>query len=151
MWSSLQVIVVAVLEHLELMLMLSISDPTLPQYYVMNYCILIACASDDWDEADLWIRPAKHMWCTNHAKATSMKNRDALELLDEIQSRLEVLEEQRLEEFTGLTREERKKNDLDLEEDMTTVLQLTRRCMWSWWNKSWKVLMVSTLGIKAKS
>jgi hypothetical protein len=92
--------------------MLLTSDPTLPPYYVMNYYILIACASDDWDEADLWRRSARQVWPTNHAKAVLMEDHDSLEVLDEVRSRLETLDEQQLEELTGrtLTEEERGTN-----------------------------------------
>jgi hypothetical protein len=95
-----------------LTLMLSISDPTLPPYYVMSYYILIACASDDWDEADLWRRSARQVWSTNHAKAVLMEDYDSLEVLDEVRSHLEALDEQQLEEFTDrtLTEEERGSN-----------------------------------------
>jgi hypothetical protein len=106
-----------VLEYLISTLILSTSDLTLPQYYVMNYCILIACASDDWSKADLWRLCAEHVWSTARTKAVSMRDHKSLEVLDEARLLLDTLEEQQLEDTTGLTKEER---EAMLDEDMVT-------------------------------
>lgn len=103
-------------EHFELMLILSISDPTLPPYYVINYCILITCALDDWKKAETWVLSARQVWSTTRAKARSAKHYDSLVVLDEMRWRFEELEEQQQEDLTGLTKEER---DMSLE-NMTT-------------------------------
>jgi hypothetical protein len=97
--------------------MLSISNAALPPYYVMNYCILIACALDDWNEADNWRLSAEHVWSTARTKAVSMRDHQSLEVLDEARLHLDTLEEQQLEDTTGLTKEER---EAMLDEDMAT-------------------------------
>jgi hypothetical protein len=101
----------------ELTLMLSTSDLTLPPYYVMNYCILIASAMDNWNEADLWRLSAEQSWYTARAKAASMRDHGSLEVLDEVRLRLDMLEEQQLEDITGLSKEQR---EAALDEDMAT-------------------------------
>jgi hypothetical protein len=84
---------------------------------VINYCILITCALDDWNEAEHWRLSARQVWSTTHAKATSAKDYDSLMVLEEIWWRLEELEEQQLEDSTGLSKEER---EAHYDEDMTT-------------------------------
>jgi hypothetical protein len=122
MCGSSQVSAVAVLEHLGLTLILSLSDPTLPPYYVMNYCILIASALDDWNEAEIWIFSALHVWNRAHAEGVSTNDNDSLAALDEIWGRLGTLEEQRLEDLTGMTKEEGDVMDTVLGEDMDVDL-----------------------------
>jgi hypothetical protein len=97
--------------------MLSISDPRLPPYYVMNYCILIACALDDWNEADNWRLSAEHVWSTARTKAVSIMDHKSLKVLDEARLRLDTLEEQQLEDTTGLTKAQR---EAYYDEDMGT-------------------------------
>jgi hypothetical protein len=79
----------------------------------MENCMLIACALDDCNEADLWRRSAEQTYNTTFADATWKNDTNVLEMLRRVRIELDELNEFRMDELTGLTREERDKMDED--------------------------------------
>jgi hypothetical protein len=71
--------------------------------------MLIACALDDWNEADLWRRSAEQTYHTSFADATWKEDANSLEMLRRVRIELDELNEFRMEELTGLSREERER------------------------------------------
>jgi hypothetical protein len=73
----------------------------------MQNCILIACALDDWNEADLWRRSAELTYNTSFAEATTKNDTNSLDMLRNVRIQLDELHEFKMEDLTGLFREER--------------------------------------------
>jgi uncharacterized protein YjiS (DUF1127 family) len=73
----------------------------------MQNCILIACALDDWNEADLWRRSAELTYNTSFAEATTKNDTNSLHMLRNVRIQLDELNEFKMEDLTGLSREER--------------------------------------------
>jgi hypothetical protein len=82
--------------------------------------MLIACALDDWNEAELWRRSAEQAFKTSFAKASKMNDTNSLAIPKNVRSELDELNEFRMEDLTGLSREEREEipeKHVDNEED----------------------------------
>ncbi|CAN9131058.1 unnamed protein product [Alternaria alternata] len=60
----------------------NLSDKTLPPYYVIKNCLLIACASDTWQEADDWKTRAEQAY-TAFTEATRKVYDDSLMTLND--------------------------------------------------------------------
>lgn len=78
---------------------LNLTDPTLPPYYVIHNCILIACALDDWSDADIWQRRAEQAYWTCAAKAELKQDAEALKELKNVRKELDQLEAFRREDL----------------------------------------------------
>ncbi|KAI8942960.1 hypothetical protein NX059_000999 [Plenodomus lindquistii] len=85
----------------------NLTDPTLPPFYIIKYCIVLACAHDTWDKADGWRRSAEHMYQTCLDNATRKQDTSSLETLSDLRMELDELHEFRMEDMTGMTKEER--------------------------------------------
>jgi hypothetical protein len=79
------------------------SDPTLPLYYAIKNSILIACALDDWRDADIFRGIAESIYQKTLSKATSEHDEDSLELLKDVAIELKQLNEYREEDMFELT------------------------------------------------
>ncbi|KAH7398527.1 hypothetical protein BKA66DRAFT_437577 [Pyrenochaeta sp. MPI-SDFR-AT-0127] len=77
----------------------TLSDPTLPFYYIIKNCISIFCASDDWGEAELWKLRAE--WAYNeYRKGVARHNRaEELEILSDLRFELDQLDNFRRAEY----------------------------------------------------
>jgi hypothetical protein len=84
------------------------SESELPPYFAVKNYILLASAVDDWDEADVWILAAEYTHRNMLKEAERINNTDALEPFAGLRNELDQLMEFKLEDYTGLTREERK-------------------------------------------
>ncbi|RYO01936.1 hypothetical protein AA0120_g388 [Alternaria tenuissima] len=76
----------------------NLSDKTLPPYYVIKNCLLIACASDTWEEADDWKTRAEQAY-TAFAEATRKVYEDSLMTLNDLRKELDDLDKQKKEEL----------------------------------------------------
>ncbi|CAN9131166.1 unnamed protein product [Alternaria alternata] len=76
----------------------NLSDKTLPPYYVIKNCLLIACASDTWQEADDWKTRAEQAY-TAFTEATRKVYDDSLMTLNELRKELDDLDKQKKEEL----------------------------------------------------
>lgn len=48
----------------------NLTDPTLPPYYIIEACTLIACALDDWSDEEIWQGRSEHTYWLSFSKAT---------------------------------------------------------------------------------
>ncbi|CAN9131367.1 unnamed protein product [Alternaria alternata] len=76
----------------------NLSDKTLPPYYVIKNCLLIACASDTWQEADDWKTRAEQAY-TAFTEATRKVYDDSLMTLNELRKELDDQDKQKKEEL----------------------------------------------------
>jgi hypothetical protein len=90
------------------------SDDTLPPYYIIRNCIVIACALDNWTEANIWRLSVEQTYSTCLDKARRRNDEDSLKALENLRKELDELTEFMVEDMTGLTREER--SNLDQED-----------------------------------
>ena len=89
-------------------------------YYTIKNCILLAAASDDWDRADGWLSSAGQTYKTSLEKTTERQDDDSLEALVGLRKMLDEMDEFRMEDLTGLTKEERDASAFD--EEATTAM-----------------------------
>jgi hypothetical protein len=80
-----------------------IRDLTIPPYYCMQNCILIACGQDDWESADVYRYAAEDAYAKAHRKATKQNDKDSLEVLEEVRNQLDQLIDERSEDVTAQT------------------------------------------------
>ncbi|PVI06350.1 hypothetical protein DM02DRAFT_514854 [Periconia macrospinosa] len=69
----------------------NISDPTIPNYYLIMNLILIVSAMDDWDEADFYRLAAEHAWETTHHRALQRNEQEEMEALSGLRDELDQL------------------------------------------------------------
>ncbi|KAF2124251.1 hypothetical protein P153DRAFT_411889 [Dothidotthia symphoricarpi CBS 119687] len=81
----------------------NLDDPTLPPYYFIKNSILIACALDDWDEADPWRVSAEMVYRRSLDEAQKSKDVNSLDALEVLKTQLDELNMFRMEDLTGLT------------------------------------------------
>lgn len=79
----------------------------LPPYYIIKNCILVACALDDWNDADYYRSAAEQAYDTTLAEATRKNDKGSLAALKQLRKELDQLTEFRVEDITGMTKEER--------------------------------------------
>ncbi|KAB2109673.1 hypothetical protein AG0111_0g945 [Alternaria gaisen] len=91
-------------------------DPTLPPFYIIKNCILVAGAVDEWNIADDWLRWAEQAFKKSHDLATRQQDNNSLEALAGLREELDELKEFKMEDFTGMTKEERDMIDAEMEE-----------------------------------
>ncbi|CAO2650729.1 Nn.00g020210.m01.CDS01 [Neocucurbitaria sp. VM-36] len=84
----------------------NISDESLPPYYVIRNCMLMACALDNWGEADIWRLCAEQAYRTSLEEATRKNDGNSLEALKDLRKELDELKDFRLEDLTGISRKE---------------------------------------------
>ncbi|KAL6711642.1 hypothetical protein ACN47E_004576 [Coniothyrium glycines] len=103
----------------------NLTDPTLPPFYIIKNCILLACALDDWNEADGWRLSAEQSYRTTLDEATRKQDLNSLLALSDLRKELDELYEFRMEDLTGMTREERDmcgmEDDMHLDEEDTAM------------------------------
>jgi hypothetical protein len=92
----------------------------LPPYYVIRNCILIACALDDWREADVYRLAAEQSYDTTLKVATQYKDKESLEALQDLREELDELDSFRREDLTALADAQRAElpyDDMEIDED----------------------------------
>ncbi|KAH6612081.1 hypothetical protein C7974DRAFT_445962 [Boeremia exigua] len=81
----------------------SLVDPTLPPYWFIKNCILVACALENWRDADIFRTTAEAVYHETLAEVTGEDDDGSLELLKDVAEELESLEQFREEEMFELT------------------------------------------------
>lgn len=84
-----------------------LSDPTLPPFYQIKNYILLAGALEDWEQANHWGLAAEHVYHMSLNTAEKRNDVHSLGVLTELREELDELKEFKLEDETGLTKEER--------------------------------------------
>ncbi|KAF1934738.1 hypothetical protein EJ02DRAFT_313010, partial [Clathrospora elynae] len=79
-----------------------LSDLTLPQYYVIQNCMLIASAINTWNEADIWRVYAVEIYQTSLGEATRQKDTNGLEVLRKVRIELDQLLGPYIEDLASL-------------------------------------------------
>ncbi|CAN9120840.1 unnamed protein product [Alternaria alternata] len=91
-------------------------DPTLPPFYIIKNCILVAGAVDDWNIADDWLGRAERAFKKSLDLATRQQDNKWLEALAGLREELDEVKEFKMEDLTGMMKEERDTVDAGLEE-----------------------------------
>ncbi|KAJ8109619.1 hypothetical protein OPT61_g7327 [Boeremia exigua] len=81
----------------------NLNDPTLPPYYVIKYHILVACALDDWRDADIFLNAAERAYRLTLLKLTNEGDDESLKLLKGLAKELKTLKQYREEDMSKLT------------------------------------------------
>ncbi|CAN9086347.1 unnamed protein product [Alternaria sp. RS040] len=68
--------------------------------------LIIACATNTWEEADDWKTAAEQVYHEAVAKATSKGDKDSLEALKDLREELDALDEFKRKELMGMTTEQ---------------------------------------------
>ena len=90
-------------------------DPTLPPFFVIKNCVLIASALDNWHDANVWRLSAEQTYVTTLHNAQRKHDEEALAVLVGIRQELDELATFRHEDLSGLNHEEMEEM---IEEDM---------------------------------
>ncbi|KAF2132908.1 hypothetical protein P153DRAFT_309696 [Dothidotthia symphoricarpi CBS 119687] len=95
----------------------NLSDITLPPYYVIKNCILLASALDNWDDADVWRLAAEQAYITSFREANRKQDTNSLETLQDLRAELDTLNKFRQEDMAILVDDETSNSDMSGEED----------------------------------
>ncbi|KAF2278159.1 uncharacterized protein EI97DRAFT_431430 [Westerdykella ornata] len=69
----------------------NLSDQSLPPYYVIKNCMLIACAQDDWSEGEAWRLAAENAFRRCVESSVRRNDNEALEILGKLRNELDKL------------------------------------------------------------
>jgi hypothetical protein len=86
---------------------MTVSDPTLPPYYAIRYCILLACSHDTWAQGDRWKNYAEETYISVLNDARARSDTDSLYVLSLLRKELDRLYATWMKDMTGMTRKER--------------------------------------------
>lgn len=91
-------------------------DTTLPPFYLIKNCILLASALNDWDEADDWRHVAEAPYKTNFHDSRTNEDADSLKVLECLRAELDELKQFREEDMAALYKEMNGDDNIDNEE-----------------------------------
>ncbi|KAJ4319709.1 hypothetical protein N0V94_003768 [Neodidymelliopsis sp. IMI 364377] len=77
----------------------NLADPALPPYHIIKNCILVACALDNWRDADVFRLRAEDVYHQTLSRATSEHDDKSLELLKSLTKDLKTLNQWKDEEM----------------------------------------------------
>ncbi|KAH7071979.1 hypothetical protein BKA63DRAFT_577590 [Paraphoma chrysanthemicola] len=77
----------------------NLSNMSLPRYYVIKNCILICCALEYWDDANIYRLTAESAYSVAFSIASQQNDKVALEALEDLRADLDELEAFRQEDL----------------------------------------------------